>query len=286
MGDPTEVPVAFVSPTDGWGVVGATDDLLVGLGGEAAEDADVFGQTFDLETGALADIPAPPFDDERPVQIDTAVFGTTKVIVDAYVYGHGVDADTVPVDSGYTPPTDLLSYRLDPVERTWARLTLPAGFEDVPQTSLWHIDPTGADSAAGYFRPSYEGAATLAVIDGDDDGWRTVAGDLPNGFGAEFCATDTTWWLLESEVTTASLLAVALADGRTRDVEIPPAVAAPMIGTRIACSAERVVLAAIGGRDSPPGLFVSREDGTWDVPPDPYDTGQGAFIEDVTSGGA
>ena len=76
-GDPTQVPRAFVSGADGgWGVVGATDDVLVGLGGKAADD-ERFGQTFDLETGALADIPPPPFEEGREVEVERAAFGSS-----------------------------------------------------------------------------------------------------------------------------------------------------------------------------------------------------------------
>ncbi|HMJ78336.1 MAG TPA: hypothetical protein VK507_20305 [Iamia sp.] len=285
VGDPTEVPVAFVSPTNGWGVVGATDDLLVGLGGEAAEEAEVFGQTFDLETGALADIPAPPFDDERPVQIDTAVFGRTQVTVDAYVYGRGIDADTVPVDSGYTPPTDLVSYRLDPVERTWARLTLPVGFEDVEMRALWEIHPTGDDGAAAYFRTHGE-QGTLATIDGASDRWEVVADGLPDRISSYYCATDTEWWQVESDFDSGTVSVLSLDDGASRPVETPPLVADLSIGPTIGCSAERATIAVHGGSPgSPPALYVSRDDGTWDEPRDPFGVDD-VFIEDVTGGGA
>lgn len=296
-GDPTEVPSAFaLAGPDGWGLVGATDDLLVGLGGGAA-DEDRFGQTFDLETGAVADLPPPPFEEGREVVVDwmplgraTAAFGTGTVVVGAFAFEAGVDPDEVDITTG-EPPSTLLTYRLDPAAGTWTPLALPARYAGTPRLSLKALAPTGDDGAVAVLDGGITQEALLVRLQGD--AWVPVTGaGLADPLASETCATDTALWQLASDVADAELTALALDDGAPLPVSGPARLAdGEWEVAHIGCTADAVVVALSGsspeggGERRPPAVLVSRDGTSWDELVDPYGEG-GDWVGGTTSGAA
>lgn len=282
-GDPARLPLAFLGPGDDrWSLVGATDDVLVGLGGPLA-DEERAGQAFDLATGAVTDIPAPPFDDERPVTIDEVVFGAGHVIAAGFVYDRGFTEEDIPPDTGFTPPTELVTYRLDPVAGEWTRLALPEGEEAADRTTLFELHPAGPDGAAG----SFGHGSHVAVLRGDDDGWRSVSRDTTPWASGSFCATADDWWQLdEVDPDTAELSAISLADGAVRAVEAPGRVTDDRWDVRsLGCTADGVVLGVSSNRDEPAAVFVGTGDGAWTEVADPFGAPQVMVAVDGSSAG-
>lgn len=274
IGDPTQVPATFARQVDGWEAIGATDDVLVGLGGPAAGD-DRFGQAFDLETGALTDIPPPPFDDDREVQVELAAFGADQVVVGAFVYGPGIDPAEVDPTLG-EPPSELVTYRLDPIARAWTRLSLPGPYVGTHRLSLRALEAVGADGAVALLDGGISQEAVLAVLDGDE--WVVTADDgFTDPLASDHCATATAFWQLHtSGGAVQELRPLSLTDGTRLPVR-PPArlVDDSWELAAIGCTADAVVLALSDNREQRPAVYTSVDGTTWDEHPDPFGPGAG-----------
>lgn len=252
-GDPGRAPVAFVSGGDGgWGLVGATHDHLVGLGGPAA-NGDRFGQSVDLTTGATRDLAPPPLA-EGAFELVDAAFGETGVVVAGWVR-----TDDIPVESGGPiVPVPHATYRLDPGDGTWRGLTLPAPYRS--GTSNPTVEATGVDGAVlhQWVDDQVRWGPALLALDDEADTWRVVApapegteGEAPTptydgSIGSGTCATDAEWWELTGEGAGFLLTATDLDDGSTRQVPLDATDTGTM-ALELGCSATHASVSMIDG---------------------------------------
>ncbi len=244
----------------------------MGLGGPAADDERI-GQTFDLETGALTDIAVPPFEAGREVEVERAAFGAATVVVGAFAYGVGIDPDEVDITTGM-PPSNLITYRLDPATGSWTDLALPPEYAQTSRLALKSLDVVGSDGAVALLDGGISQEAVLATLDGD--GWVVTGEDgFTDPFDSSYCATATTFWQLERTNGGERLVPISLDDGSVLPVTVPDA-----LGDRewelsdIGCTADALVLMT-SNPDERPAVHVTTDGATWVERADPFGPGDG-----------
>jgi hypothetical protein len=249
---------------DGWSWVGATDDVLVGLGG-SPDDVDGYGQVVDLATGTVLEIDPLPEVDGRPSEATAAAFRADDVVVTGFL----PPEHRFPESSDMLPDYEAVSFRLDPDDGSWHVLDgLELGLGTGREARLGLV---GDDALVARFpRGGYPPASERARLDGDR--WEAVSGSTAEdeaqaGDPAQpACATAREAWegVMAGDGASDRIAAIALDDGTERVVDVPGfrsnSIHPPVLG----CAADLVVVGQMDGPDAVEMLAATTDGGeTW-----------------------
>lgn len=216
-GPPTDLPVAFAGPEDGWPTVLATAGLLVGYGGGAGDPSEL-GQVVDLTTGETWGLGRPESD--PPFSPGTAVALDDELVVSGFRCPPGTMGSEVA-----DPCRTLATYRVDPATATWEDVPVLAGSDLVEELFAT------PDGAVALFRAVGRDVNLVARL--EPDGWREV-GTSPREVPR--CATATEMFTMvqgagpvaslgpgypPEATSTWTMTATSLIDGTSRAVPLP-----------------------------------------------------------------